>query len=82
MSFVAEFNSLPVQSLAQKSLVTSADAVRESLAKAKLSLADFANLISPEAAEFLEHMGRRSHAMTQQRFGKVIRLFAPLYLSN
>jgi 2-iminoacetate synthase len=27
-------------------------------------------------------MGRRSHAMTQQRFGKVIRMFAPLYLSN
>ena len=39
-------------------------------------------LISPAASEFLEHMGRRSHAMTQQRFGKVIRLFAPLYLSN
>ena len=27
-------------------------------------------------------MGRRSQAITQQRFGKVIRLFAPLYLSN
>jgi 2-iminoacetate synthase len=27
-------------------------------------------------------MGRRAHLLTQQRFGKVIRLFAPLYLSN
>ncbi len=27
-------------------------------------------------------MGRRAHTLTQQRFGKVIRLFAPLYLSN
>ena len=27
-------------------------------------------------------MGRRAHLMTQQRFGKTIRLFAPLYLSN
>jgi 2-iminoacetate synthase len=27
-------------------------------------------------------MGRRSQQLTQQRFGKVIRLFAPLYLSN
>jgi len=52
------------------------------MAKSKLSLADFATLISPAASEFLEHMGRRSHAMTKQRFGKVIRLFAPLYLSN
>ena len=82
MSFVTEFNSLPVQSLAQRSLAAGTSAVRESLAKSKLSLADFANLISPAAAELLEHLGRRSHAMTQQRFGKVIRLFVPLYLSN
>ncbi|MFZ1073420.1 MAG: 2-iminoacetate synthase ThiH [Verrucomicrobiia bacterium] len=82
MSFVSEFNSLPAQSLAQRSLEAGAGSVRESLAKPKLSLADFASLISPAAAGFLEHMGRRSHTMTQQRFGKVIRLFAPLYLSN
>jgi len=82
VSFVTEFNSLPVQSLAQRSLAAGTSAVRESLAKSKLSLADFANLISPAAAELLEHLGRRSHAMTQQRFGKVIRLFVPLYLSN
>jgi 2-iminoacetate synthase len=82
VSFVSEFNLLPAQSLAQRSLAASAAAVRESLAKSKLSLADFANLVSPAAAEFLEHMGRRAHTMTQQRFGKVIRLFAPLYLSN
>ena len=34
------------------------------------------------AAENLEAMGQRAHLMTQQRFGKTIRLFAPLYLSN
>jgi 2-iminoacetate synthase len=82
VSFVSEFNSLPARSLAQRSLAARAAAVRESLAKPKPSLADFANLISPAAAVWLEHMGRRSHTMTQQRFGKVIRLFAPLYLSN
>ncbi len=82
VSFVAEFNSLPLQSLVKRSLDAKAKAIRESLAKSRPSLTDFANLISPAAAELLEHMGRRSHAMTQQRFGKVIRLFAPLYLSN
>jgi 2-iminoacetate synthase len=82
VSFVSEFNSLPLPVLAKQSLDARAGSVRESLAKSKLSLADFANLISPAASEFLEHMGRRSHAMTLQRFGKVIRLFAPLYLSN
>jgi 2-iminoacetate synthase len=73
---------LPLPSLVKRSLDADAGSVRESLAKSKLSLADFATLISPAASEFLEHMGRRSHAMTKQRFGKVIRLFAPLYLSN
>src|SRR5438445_30408 len=39
-------------------------------------------LISPATAPLLEELCRRSQRVTQQRFGKVIRLFAPLYLSN
>ncbi|HTQ51894.1 MAG TPA: 2-iminoacetate synthase ThiH [Candidatus Acidoferrales bacterium] len=82
MSFVAEFNSLPVSSLVQKSLDADATAVRDSLAKSRLSLTDFAHLISPAAAASLELLSRHSHQLTLRRFGKVIRLFAPLYLSN
>lgn len=82
MSFVSEFNSLPLDALVKKSLGTSTAAAREAAGKEKFSLADFAALISPAAGENLEAMGRRAHLMTQQRFGKVIRLFAPLYLSN
>ena len=82
MSFVSEFNSLPLAALAKRSQATGSAAAREAMAKAKLSLTDFAALISPAATELLELMGRRAHATTQQRFGKVIRLFAPLYLSN
>jgi len=66
----------------QKSLAAGAMAVRESLSRPRLSLTDFAHLISPAASEFLETLSRRSHQLTQQRFGKVVRLFAPLYLSN
>lgn len=47
-----------------------------------MSLNDFANLISPAASENLAALCARSQKITQQRFGKVIRLFAPLYLSN
>jgi len=82
VSFVSEFNSLPLAALAKRSQATGSAAAREAMAKAKLSLTDFAALISPAATELLELMGRRAHATTQQRFGKVIRLFAPLYLSN
>ncbi len=82
MSFVAEFNSLPLAALVKKSLGTTAAAAREAVARNKFSLADFAALISPAATENLEAMGQRAHLLTQQRFGKTIRLFAPLYLSN
>jgi 2-iminoacetate synthase len=82
VSFVSEFNALPLAALANRSQTSGSAVAREAMAKAKLSLADFAALISPAAAELLEPMGRRAHALTQQRFGKVIRLFAPLYLSN
>lgn len=73
---------MPIQSFVKRSLTADADDVTASLSKTHLSLADFANLISPTAAEALEEISRRSQQLTQQRFGKVIRLFAPLYLSN
>jgi 2-iminoacetate synthase len=82
VSFVAEFNSLPLGALVKKSLATSADAAREAAAKTRFSLADFAALLSPAAGEMLETLCGRSQKLTQQRFGKTIRLFAPLYLSN
>jgi len=82
MSFVAEFNALPSEALLKRSLSATTANVREALAKSRLTPADFAELISPAAGELLEPLGRRSQALTQQRFGKVIRLFAPLYVSN
>jgi 2-iminoacetate synthase len=82
VSFVAEFNALPVSSLVRESLTTGVAPVRGSLSKPRLTLTDFAHLISPAASELLETLSQRSHRLTQQRFGKVIRLFAPLYLSN
>ena len=82
MSFVAEFNSLPLDALAKRSQTASTAAASDAIARSKLSLTDFAHLISPAASELLETMGRRAQALTRQRFGKVVRLFAPLYLSN
>lgn len=82
MSFLAEFNALPLPGLERVARTADAAAVRAVLARPQLSLADFAVLLSPAAGEALETLGRRSQALTRQRFGKVIRLFAPLYLSN
>jgi 2-iminoacetate synthase len=82
VSFVTEFSTLPLTALVRRSLTASTQAARASLDMTSLSLEDFAHLISPAGAELLEPLSRRSQRMTRQRFGKVMRLFAPLYLSN
>jgi 2-iminoacetate synthase len=82
VSFAAEFNPESSSALVARSLCADRRAVTAALSKQQLSLADFAALISPAASEGLELLGQRARQVTHQRFGKVIRLFAPLYLSN
>jgi len=46
-------------------------------------LRDLIALLSPIAGnEYLEELAQLSYQITRRRFGKAIRLFAPLYLSN
>lgn len=42
----------------------------------------FDRLIAPKSSGELERMARQSHGLTVQNFGRTMRLFAPLYLSN
>jgi 2-iminoacetate synthase len=42
----------------------------------------FEQLIAPKSARDLESMAQTSRALTLQNFGRTMRLFAPLYLSN
>jgi 2-iminoacetate synthase len=82
VSFVAEFNSLVPDQFVRRSLAATPADVRNSLIKGKLSLNDFAALISPAASASLPGISSRSRQLTLRRFGKVVRLFAPLYVSN
>jgi 2-iminoacetate synthase len=45
-------------------------------------LTNFAALLSPLAGQRLEDLANVSHRTTIQRFGRTVRLYAPLYLSN
>ncbi len=58
------------------------DEVKRSLVKSKKTVDDFLVMLSPAAAPFLEQMANLSRQLTQQRFGKTILLYAPMYLSN
>ena len=60
---------------------TDAD-VRRALAKQHCTVEDFMALISPAAEPYLEVMARLSRRYTEERFGKTISLFIPLYLTN
>jgi 2-iminoacetate synthase len=82
VSFVAEFNQLPFKALLAQARQGTVAAARQTLGRRRLALRDLPDLLSPGAGECLEEMCRLSHALTLQRFGKVLRLFAPLYLSN
>ena len=46
------------------------------------NIEEFAQLLSPAASAHLETLAELSQKITRRHFGKVIRLFAPLYLSN
>lgn len=84
MSFVPEFKGLPLALWRRRAETAGVADVAAALDAGTPGLVEFAALLSPAAAEprWLERMARRAQALTRQRFGKVIRLFAPLYLSN
>ncbi len=82
MSFTEALSRLPLSTLLQRATQSSLPDAQRAASRRVLSLADFATLLSPAAGATLEVLCRQSQNLTRQRFGRVIRLFAPLYLSN
>ena len=60
---------------------TAAD-VEIALSKKQCNIDDFMVLISPAAKPYLETMAQLSRRYTQERFGKVISMYIPLYITN
>ena len=64
-----------------------ADDVKRVISKARrnvqqLTPEDFMALVSPAAENFLEEMAVLSRRFTQERFGKTISMYIPMYVSN
>ncbi|MBQ7824568.1 MAG: 2-iminoacetate synthase ThiH [Bacteroidaceae bacterium] len=59
-----------------------ANDVETALHKEHLSIDDFMALVSPAATAYLEPMAALSRKYTQQRFGKTIQMYVPLYITN
>jgi len=81
-SFLQELNALDLHGLFEIASRASSLAVEQSLEREIKALDDFSALISPAASNYLESLAQASHLLTIQRFGKVIQLYAPLYVSN
>jgi 2-iminoacetate synthase len=82
-SFSGVFSQLPFDDLLQLAHHASDSEVESVLRRSRAtSLRDFAVLLSPAAATRLETLARQSQRITQHQFGRTIRLFAPIYLSN
>ena len=82
MSFKDEIAKLDWDTV-QKSIYNKTDRdVEQALANSNRSLEDFKALISPVAEKYVEQMALLSNRLTQERFGKTIQMYIPLYLSN
>ncbi|HZG96504.1 MAG TPA: 2-iminoacetate synthase ThiH [Mycobacteriales bacterium] len=80
--FAAELAGLDLAGLSAYSLrATDAD-VDRALGAEHRDLRDLAALLSPAAAGRLEELAHAAREATLQRFGRAVRLFAPLYVSN
>ena len=60
---------------------TDAD-VRRALGKQHCDVEDFMALLSPAAEPYLETMARLSRKYTEERFGRTMSMFIPLYITN
>lgn len=85
MTFADELTATPIEFLASGTALRARDTdVDRALASDPLdrTLEDFAALVSPAASKRLEELARASRALTIARFGRTMRMYAPLYLSN
>jgi 2-iminoacetate synthase len=82
MSFYELLKSYRWQDVASEILSCSEEDVRRAVAASHPTPDQLIPLLSPAADSLLEEMAQRAHGVTQQRFGRVISLFAPIYVSN
>lgn len=82
MTFSEEFKTLDIEATKTKSINFPQDQVDRILQKESFSPNDLPALLSPAASRHIETLARKANKLTIQRFGKVMRFFIPLYLSN
>ncbi|OQY18908.1 MAG: 2-iminoacetate synthase ThiH [Desulfobacteraceae bacterium 4572_35.1] len=82
MSFADEILRYPAEQVVEQMDATTTTQVEQALAAERLKAKDLTTLLSPAALPYLEQMAQKAHHITKQRFGNIIQLYTPMYLSN
>ena len=80
--FSEELNKYSWQETTERIYAKTETDVMRALHKEHLTIDDFMALISPAALPHLETMARLSRRYTEERFGRTMNMFIPLYLTN
>lgn len=82
MSFERFLDAQPLNALVGRAESATGADVERALASRSLDFGGYLALLSPAAREYLEPLAQRAHAITRERFGRVVQMYAPLYVSN
>jgi 2-iminoacetate synthase len=82
MSFQNILNKTDLTHLKEAIYAVSEEKVAATLKKRSFVVSDFPVLVSPAASAFLETMADIARRTTLLRFGRTVKLYAPLYISN
>ena len=82
MSFSEEIEKLDWEDIRSTIEGTTAREVERSLQTERRTIRDVLALLSPVAESYLESMAQIAHNVTVRRFGRIIQMFAPVYVSS
>ena len=82
MTFSGRIREYPWDDLEKAISQASCGDVEHALSSDRVLFGNFLALLSPAAAPYLETMAQMSHQITVQRFGRVMQMYAPLYVSS
>jgi len=82
MSFAAILDGLDREAMRRAMVEATPTQVAHLLTQEHIADRDLPLLFAPAADALLEDMARRSAFITAHRFGRIVNLYAPLYLSN
>lgn len=82
MSIIDTLHSWPRERITALYEAVTPEQVQSALAREHRDITDLIALFSPRALPFLEQMAEEAQRITRRQFGRVISLYAPIYLSN